>query len=62
LGPRRGADAKWTGKGITSTAAASDPDKLMGVGIILNNQNGNAIYTDFYGQSVRADSISSGIR
>ncbi len=49
---------KWTGQGITSSAAAADSMSLHALGIILNqNSQGQAIYSTFDGQSVDADSI-----
>jgi hypothetical protein len=53
----RGSGA-WTGNGITSSAAGSDPNHLTGLAIILNDQgNGTPVYTSFGGQTVDANTI-----
>jgi hypothetical protein len=39
------AGGSWTGNGITSSAAAADSKHLTALGVIQNNQGGNALYT-----------------
>jgi len=54
----RNAATRWTGSGIASTAAANDPNQLMGIAAILNdNGHGAPIYTSFDGFTVDMNSI-----
>jgi hypothetical protein len=49
---------RWTGNGIASTAASTDPNQLMGLAAILNdNGHGGPIYSMFDGFAVDMSSI-----
>ena len=48
----------WTGNGITSSAAATDPKHLTAVGVILNTISGSTpIYTTFDGAAVAVNDV-----
>jgi autotransporter-associated beta strand protein len=51
-----GGDATWTGRGITSMAAANDP-MVIAVGYANNAELPKGAYTEFMGRSVDATSI-----
>ena len=54
----RSAATRWSGNGIASSAAANDPNQLMGLGAILNdNGHGAPIYSTFDGFAVDMNSI-----
>jgi hypothetical protein len=54
----RNSATRWGGNGIASSAAAADPNQLMGLGAILNdNGHGGPIYTVFDGMPVDINSI-----
>ncbi|HEV8607714.1 MAG TPA: PEP-CTERM sorting domain-containing protein [Tepidisphaeraceae bacterium] len=54
----RNAATRWSGNGIASSTAAADPNQLMGLGAILNdNGHGGPIYTVFDGMTVDINSI-----
>jgi len=54
---RNGA-TRWAGNGIASSTAAADPNQLMGLAAILNdNGHGGPIYTTFDGFAVDTSSI-----
>ena len=54
----RNAATRWSGNGIASSAAANDPNQLMGLGAILNdNGHGGPIYNTFDGFAVDMSSI-----
>jgi hypothetical protein len=54
----RNSSPRWTGLGITSSAAANDPRHITGLAAILNdNGAGGTLYSTFDGQSVDINSI-----
>jgi hypothetical protein len=55
---RNGTATRWGGNGITSSTAQNDPNQLMGLGAILNdNGHGGPIYSTFDGVAVDMNSI-----
>ena len=55
---RNGVATRWGGNGITSSSAQNDPNQLMGLGAILNdNGHGGPIYSTFDGVAVDMNSI-----
>jgi alpha-amylase len=51
-------DGTWTGLGITSSSAASDPAHLHTLAVILNDDgSGVPLYYSFYGQSADVNAI-----
>src|SRR5205085_4074159 len=54
----RNTSQRWSGPGLTSAAAASDPKHITGLAAILNdNRAGGTLYSTFDGQSVDINSI-----
>ncbi len=51
------ADGTWTGDGITSSMAASDPNHLTAVGAILNSVGSTPLYSSFLGQAVTTSDV-----
>ena len=48
---------QWDGQGITSSAAATDPQHDHALGVVLNNINGSPLYSTFDGQAVDTSTI-----